>query len=53
MRGDIGTAKVITAVNGPKYHIQPGDYNWITIIKCINTAKRDILAIVITKGKVF
>ncbi|KAF2177118.1 hypothetical protein K469DRAFT_720979, partial [Zopfia rhizophila CBS 207.26] len=39
MRGDIGTAKVVTAVDGPKYHIQPGD------------PKHDIPAMVIAKGK--
>jgi len=53
IRGTIGTAKVVTAINGPKYHIQPSNYNWITVIKCINAAKRDIPAIVIAKGKVF
>ena len=25
LRGDIGTAKVVTARDGPKYHIHPGD----------------------------
>jgi hypothetical protein len=53
IRGAIRTAKVITAVDGPKYHIQPGDCDWMTIIECINVAKRDIPAIVIAKGKVF
>jgi hypothetical protein len=53
MRGTIGTAKVVTAVNGPKYHIQPGDCDWMTVIKYINIAKHDILAMVIAKRKVF
>jgi len=53
MRGAIRTAKVVTAVDGPRYHIQPGDRDWMTVIECINAAKRDILAIVIAKGKVF
>ena len=53
LRGDIGTAKVVTARDGPKYHIQPGDRNWMTAIKCINVAKRRIPAMVVAKGKVF
>ena len=53
LRGDISTAKVVTAADGPKYYIQPGDRDQITVIKCINTAKRCIPAIIITKGKVF
>lgn len=53
LRGDIGTAKVVTARDGPKYHIQPGDRDWMTVIECINVAKRRIPAMVIAKGKVF
>jgi hypothetical protein len=53
LRGDIGTAKVVTAKDGPKYHIQPGDRDWMTVIECINVAKRRIPAMVVAKGKVF
>ena len=53
LRGDIGTAKVVTARDGPKYHIQPGDRDWMTVIECINVAKRRIPAMVVAKGKVF
>jgi len=52
-KGDIGSAKVVTACDGPKYHIQPGDRDWVTVIECINSAKRSIPAMVIYKGKVF
>ncbi|KAF2177662.1 hypothetical protein K469DRAFT_602336, partial [Zopfia rhizophila CBS 207.26] len=51
--GDIGTAKVITASDGPKCHIQPGDRDWITVIECVNAAFRRLPAMVICKGKVF
>ncbi|EKG09198.1 DDE superfamily endonuclease CENP-B-like protein [Macrophomina phaseolina MS6] len=53
LRGDIGTATVVTAADGPRYHIQPGDRDWMTVIECINAAKRRIPAMVIAKGKVF
>ena len=53
LRGDIGTAKVVTAADGPRYHIQPGDRDWMSVIECINVAKRRIPAMVIAKGKVF
>ena len=53
LRGDIGTAKVVTARYGPKYHIQPGDRDWMTVIECINAANRRILATAIAKEKVF
>ncbi|KAF2179532.1 DDE-domain-containing protein, partial [Zopfia rhizophila CBS 207.26] len=52
-KGDIGSAKVVTACDGTKYHIQPGDRDWVIVIKCINSAKRHIPAMVIYKGKVF
>lgn len=52
-KGDIGSAKVVTACDGTKYHIQPGDRDWVTVIECINSAKRRIPAMVIYKGKVF
>ena len=53
LRGDIGRAKVVTARNGPKYHKQPGDRDWITATGCINVAKRRIPAMIVAKGKVF
>ena len=53
LRGDVGTDKVVTARDGPKYHIQPGDRDWMTVIECINVAKRRIPAMVVAKGKVF
>ncbi|KAF2176478.1 DDE-domain-containing protein [Zopfia rhizophila CBS 207.26] len=53
LRGDIGSAKVITAFDGPKYHIQPGDRDWITVIECVNAAFCCLPAMVICKGKAF
>ena len=53
LRGDICTAKVVTASNGPKYHIQSGDRDWMTVIEFINLAKRRLPAMIVAKGKVF
>ena len=53
LRGDISTAKVVTAADGSKYHIQPGDCTWMMVIRCINAAKCCIPAMVIAKKKVF
>ncbi len=53
LRGDIGSAKVVTAADGPRYHIQPGDRDWMTVIECIGAANQNVPAMVIAKGKVF
>ena len=52
-KGDIGSAKVVTACDGTRYYIQPGDRDWVIVIECINLAKRPIPTMVICKGKVF
>ena len=52
-KGDIGSAKVVTACDSTKYHIQPGDRDWVTVIECINSVKRCVPAIVIYKSKAF
>ena len=53
LRDDIGTAKVVTARDSPKYHIKPGDCDWMMVIECINVAKRRIPAMVVAEGNMF
>jgi hypothetical protein len=53
LRDDINIAKVVTAADNSRYYIQSNDYDWMTIIKCINAFKRRILVMIIAKEKIF
>jgi hypothetical protein len=52
--GLIVTTKVVTQANMPRkpHLIQPGNREWVTTIKCVNTTGWVLPACIIFKGKV-
>lgn len=52
--GQISTARIITRpeIAGKASHIQPGNREWVTIIKCISAVGKMVPDCIIFKGKV-
>ena len=51
--GLIAIIKVVSRAEmpGKPWLIQPGDHEWVTTIKCINSTRWSVLSTIIFKGK--